>query len=49
LGALLVRVSDGIHDHLGVNACAITIDFVGELVVYEKESHKVASHSNTIY
>src|SRR6267154_3439005 len=37
LRAVLMRVSDGIHDHLGVKACDITIDFIGELVVYEKE------------
>jgi hypothetical protein len=39
LGALLVRVSESVHDHLGVKACAITIGFVGELVVYVKERH----------
>jgi hypothetical protein len=48
LGAVLVRVSDSIHDHLGVEACAITIDLIGELVVYEKESHKIAGYSNAI-
>ncbi len=46
--ALFVGVSDSIHDHVGVKACAITIDFVGELVVYVKESHKIAGYSNTI-
>ena len=48
LGALLVRVPDSVHDHLGVDACAITVDFVGELIVDEKESHEITSHSNTI-
>jgi hypothetical protein len=48
LEALLVRVSDGVHYHLCVQACAIAIDFVGELVVNKKESHEVASDSNTI-
>ena len=48
LGALLVRVSDSIHDHFGEKACAITIDFIGELVVYEKESHEIASYANAI-
>jgi hypothetical protein len=48
LGALFVGVSDRIHDHVGVKACAITIDFVGELVVYEKESHEITGYSNTI-
>jgi hypothetical protein len=49
LGTVLVRVSDSIHDHLGVKACAITIDFIGELVIYEKENHEVASYSNAIF
>ena len=48
LGAVLVRVSDGVHDHLGVNTCAITINFIGELVVYEKKGHEIASYSNAI-
>jgi hypothetical protein len=48
LGAVLVRVSDSIHDHFGVKACTITINFIGELVVYEKESHEIASYSNAI-
>jgi len=48
LGTLLVRVSDSIHDHLGVKACAITVDFVGEFVVYEKQNHEIASYSNPI-
>jgi hypothetical protein len=48
LWALLVRVSDSVHDHLCVKACAIIIDFVGELVVNEEESHEITSYSNTI-
>ena len=48
LGAFLVRVPDSVHDHLGIEARALIIDFVGELVVDEKESHEITSYSNTI-
>ena len=48
LWAFLLRVTDGVHDHLCVDTSAITIDLVGELVVYEKEDHKVTANSSTI-
>jgi hypothetical protein len=48
MGAILVWVSDSIHDHLGIKACAITVDFIGELIVYEKENHEIASYSNAV-
>jgi hypothetical protein len=43
-----VGVSDSIHDHLSIKACAVTIDFVGELVIYEKKDHEITGHSNAI-
>jgi hypothetical protein len=48
LGALLVRVSNSIHDHFGVKASTIAIDFIGEFVVYEKDGHEITSYSDTI-
>ena len=47
--ALLVRVSDGVHDHLRIKASAITIYFVGELIVDEKKNHEIAGHSNALW
>ena len=48
LWTLLVRITDGVHNHLCVYARAITVDLVGKLVVYEKEDHKVTANSSTI-
>jgi hypothetical protein len=49
LWALLVGVSDGVHDHLRIKASTITIDFVGELVVDEKKNHEIAGYSNALW
>jgi hypothetical protein len=43
-----MRVSDDVHDHLSIKACAIAIDFVSEFVVYEEKDHEIAGHPNTI-
>jgi len=47
--ACLMRISNGVHNHVGVNACAITIDFIRELVVYEEENHEIGGHANAIW
>jgi hypothetical protein len=49
LWALLVRITNSVHDHLCVDARAITVDLVGELVVYEEEDHKVTANTCAIW
>ena len=48
LWALLVRVTDCVHNHLCVHTRAITVDLVGEFVVYEKENHEITANSSAI-
>jgi hypothetical protein len=49
LWALLVRITNSVHDHLRVDARAITVDLVGELVVYEEEDHEVTANTCAIW
>ena len=48
LWTLLVRVSKSVHNHICVDARAITTDLIGELVVYVKEEHKITANTSTI-
>ena len=48
LWTLLVRVTDSVHNHLCVDARAFTVDLIGELVVDEKEDHKITADTSTI-
>jgi hypothetical protein len=48
LWTLLVVVTNGVHNHLCLDARAITVDLVGKFVVYEKEDHKVTANSSTV-
>ena len=48
LWTLLVRVTNGVHNHLCVNARALTVDLIGELVIDEKEDHKITADTSTI-
>ena len=48
LWTFCMRVADCVHYHLCIDTSAITVDLVGEFVVYEKEDHKITANSYTI-
>jgi len=43
-----VRVLENIHNKLRIGAGAVSIDIVGELVVDEKEYHKVTGNPEAV-